>query len=197
LVIELSAQIQRLLDLGVNLTHWDSHQNQHLYPPFFRAAIEVTKRFGILRMRTHKHYLFDVGVGRFPRAITHLFMHPKRLATYIAADYQMHKAIKSGMSMADRLITAGLIGSLKKTDRAFWNSLFLHLPTGLSEVYCHPGYPDVALRANAKYVEERRAELEILRDPALRAEADVAGVVLSSFKDVPIYPRNIAPSLKT
>jgi len=35
---ELTAQIRRILDLGVSPTHIDGHQNKHLYPPFFRPS---------------------------------------------------------------------------------------------------------------------------------------------------------------
>jgi len=54
----MGAQIQRMIDLGVQPTHWDGHQNKHLYPPFFFAAMRVAKKRGILRLRTHRRYLF-------------------------------------------------------------------------------------------------------------------------------------------
>jgi len=184
MVRELTAQAERLTDLGLRLTHWDSHQNQHLYPPFFRAALEVALRFGIERMRTHDHYLFAARSGRALRAALHLVTHPRRLFTYAAAAHLMRRARREGMRMADRLISPGILDGLRKFHRPFWTELFRRLPEGTSEIYCHPGYPDATLAAHAKYVAERAEELRILRDPILADEARCAGVELISFHEV-------------
>jgi hypothetical protein len=184
MVRELTAQVQRLREAGVSLTHWDSHQNQHLYPPFFRAAIEVAKRFEIPRMRTHRHYLFAAGGGRCLRAWLHLLTHPRRAAVYWHSRRMMRRACRAGMRMADRLISPGILDDACKYKREFWLALFDRLPEGVSEVYCHPGYPDETLQANATYVDERLKELEVLRDPAIAEEAERRGVELISFRQV-------------
>lgn len=184
MVRELTAQVERLLGYGVTLTHWDSHQNQHLYPPFFRAAAEVARRFGIERMRTHDHYLFAAGGCRGLRAAAHLAVHPGRALKYAAARHLMRRARRLGFRMADRLIQPGLLDGRRKFHRAFWLDLFRRLPQGTSEVYCHPGYPDETLASHAKYVDERAEELKILRDPALADEARRAGVELISFHEI-------------
>lgn len=184
MVRELTAQVERLRGAGLSLTHWDSHQNQHLYPPFFRAAIEVARTFGIPRMRTHRHYLFAAGGGRWLRAELHLLTHPKRAAVYWYSRRTMRRARRAGMRMADRLISPGILDDANKDTREFWLALLDRLPEGVSEVYCHPGYPDETLAANATYVQERRKELEILRDPTLKDKARSRGVELVSFRDI-------------
>ena len=45
-------------------------------------------------------------------------------------------------------------------------------------------HPDETLAANAAYVEHRREELEILRDPRLAEEARRRGVELISFLEI-------------
>lgn len=184
MVRELSAQVERLTSFSVRLSHWDSHQNQHLYPPFLRAAIEVARRYGIPRMRTHDHHLFAAAPARKIRALAHLVTHPKRAAVYAAARWQMIRARRAGMRMADRLITVGLLDGSRKFDRRFWVDLFRFLPQGVSEVYCHPGYPDDTLSAHAVYVQERLEELKVLRDPTLADEAARCGVELISFNEL-------------
>lgn len=181
MVRELTAQLERLMDFGVKPTHWDSHQNQHLYPPFFRAALEVAKKFGIERMRTHRHYLFAAGLSRKVRAGFHLVTHPQRALRYAAARMMMRKACSAGMKMADRLITVGLLDGSRKYHRQFWLELFKSLPSGISEIYCHPGYPDETLKQYAGYVEERLEELKVLKDPELHKYAERMGVELISF----------------
>lgn len=185
IVRELTAQVQRLVDMGVKLSHWDSHQNQHLYPPFFRAAMEVGNAFGIPCMRTHDHYLFaSTGGARRARAMLHLLTHPRRALVYAHSSRMMRRARAAGMRLADRLISPGILDGVQKYQPEFWNALLHRLPEGVSEVYCHPGYPDDTLAANARYVEQRKLELEILRDPSLIDKARKTGVELISFWDI-------------
>ncbi len=184
MVRELSAQVEKMQAAGVSISHWDSHQNQHLYPPFFRAAIEVAKKYGINRMRTHKHYVFAPGKCRWLKAALHMPLHPHRAAVYLYSRRVMQRAHRLGMKTADRLITPGIISPLRKFHRRFWLDLFDWLPEGISEVYCHPGYPDETLAANATYVNERLEELKILSDPALADEARKRGVELVSFREL-------------
>jgi len=184
MVGELTAQIDRLRNLGVRLSHWDSHQNQHLYPPFFRAAIEVASTMGISRMRTHDQYLFTARGLRPMRVALHLLTHPKRALTYAYAARLMRVARARGMRMADGLISPGRLDSMRKFHREFWSAVFRLLPEGVWELYCHPGYPDQTLASHAEYVNERIEELKILRDPALAEEVRQYGVELISFNDI-------------
>lgn len=184
MVRELAAQMERFASAGTRPTHWDSHQNMHLYPAFFRAAVEVAQRFGICRMRTHRHHLFTARGLRRLRAAAHLATHPGRAARYIYARRLMARAEREGMRMADRLISPGILDDVRKFHREFWLGLFDTLPEGVSEVYCHPGYPDETLAAHALYVDERLQELKILREPPLAAEARRRGVQIISFHEV-------------
>ena len=184
MVRELTAQVEKLTEYGIEITHWDSHQTKHLYRPFFKAAIEVAKKFNIQRMRTHDHHIFSMGRCRKIRATIHLLVHPRRAFIYAASKYLMRKARRAGMRMADRLITPGLLDSARKYQYEFWEQLFWKLPEGVSEIYAHPGYPDETLRNYSRYVDERLEELKILRDPALRQKALQAGVELISFREV-------------
>jgi chitin disaccharide deacetylase len=44
---ELAAQVERVRDLGVPVTHLDSHQHLHLLPVVREAVLETARRFGI------------------------------------------------------------------------------------------------------------------------------------------------------
>jgi len=45
--LELTAQIERLRDAGVTLTHLDAHKHVHAYPPVFAIVARVAARFGV------------------------------------------------------------------------------------------------------------------------------------------------------
>ncbi len=48
---EWSAQVRRLLDLGVTVSHLDSHHHVHTVPGLFRVVKRLQKRFGIRKAR--------------------------------------------------------------------------------------------------------------------------------------------------
>lgn len=56
------------------------------------------------------------------------------------------------------------------------------LEPGVTEVMCHPGRVDDALRADSSYVEAREREIEILTDPRVRAEVERLGIELVTFE---------------
>ena len=49
--IECRAQIERLQNAGVHLTHADSHQHLHAFPPAFRCAVKLCREYGIPALR--------------------------------------------------------------------------------------------------------------------------------------------------
>jgi predicted glycoside hydrolase/deacetylase ChbG (UPF0249 family) len=44
---ELTAQIERLIETGISLTHLDTHKHVHLYPPIFAIVARLAARFGV------------------------------------------------------------------------------------------------------------------------------------------------------
>ena len=66
----------------------------------------------------------------------------------------------------------------------FWRVLAETLPAGYSEIYCHPGYPDDLLRANAYYVDERAVETKVLSDPELKQFYADHNVQIITFRDL-------------
>src|SRR6266849_3504448 len=48
---ELSAQVRRIRDTGIRLTHLDTHKHTHLAPPVLDAVARVAEEFGIQWVR--------------------------------------------------------------------------------------------------------------------------------------------------
>lgn len=181
---ELEAQFGVLRDLGIGITHWDGHRNEHLLPGYFEAALAVARRFGVMRMRTNHHLLFS-GRGGRTTARLHYLRHPARLLRHGATAMRMIQARRSGMRMADRVITPLKTGSdSSKFHPDMWSALFAWLPPGTYEIYCHPGYVDEDLRRHARYVEERERERVVLSDPTLAERARSLGVELITFNEL-------------
>jgi chitin disaccharide deacetylase len=184
---ELRAQSQRMVNLGVTPSHWDGHQNNHLYPPFFQEALAVAREFGIRLMRTPRRYLVPPqrdGTPR-PRQLARYYLtHPRRAITHTYGHSLSRLARRRGMRMADRLISPAYLGSNEKWALDTWLHIIDALPPGTSEIYCHPGYVDDALRARATYVDERQMEVAVLTAAELVAKISSSGVELASFRDL-------------
>lgn len=167
-VKELSAQAAILADQDVKISHFDGHQNKHLYPVYFDACLEVGKKFNIRGIRCHNRALWtNSGPVAGGALIAYYLKNPVRFATHTIGRKRTAAARAAGFMAADRLITPGYADTSHKSHRRFWETLAATLPPGSSEVYCHPAIPDDLLRANAKYTEPRLEEMKILTDPAL------------------------------
>ena len=53
---EVSAQIEKLRDLGFSLTHADSHHHIHTDVFFIRTIEQVLKKYGINKIRLHRNF---------------------------------------------------------------------------------------------------------------------------------------------
>lgn len=54
LVNEFSKQIEKLQNLGLKISHIDTHHHLHLYPLVLNAVIKVAKRYNINKIRSQK-----------------------------------------------------------------------------------------------------------------------------------------------
>src|SRR3990167_9489575 len=87
-----------------------------------------------------------------------------------------------GMAMPDYFTGVLLTGRL--TRQAFAETL-ADLPSGVTEVMCHPGYCDAELReSSTRLQQEREVERETVSDGAWRAQARELGIELTSFREL-------------
>jgi predicted glycoside hydrolase/deacetylase ChbG (UPF0249 family) len=183
--IELDAQAAMLADQGIKISHWDGHQNKHLWPVYFEAGLRVAKRFGIRGIRSHRRQLFTIAGPISRLALCNYYLHnPQRIWTHVGGRLRTKQAERKGFAAADRLITPGYTDDSHKSLGSFWYKLAETLPPGHSEVYCHPGFPDDLLRNNSKYVDQRSDEVRVLTDPKLLECFESSGIKLVSFWDL-------------
>jgi predicted glycoside hydrolase/deacetylase ChbG (UPF0249 family) len=60
--------------------------------------------------------------------------------------------------------------------------ILAHLREGVTELMCHPGYPDDALVRNSSYAREREKEIAALCDPAIREALAAEDITLITFR---------------
>ena len=85
--LELKAQAAMLADQGIKISHWDGHQNKHLWPLYFEAASRIAARFDIPGIRSHRRQIFTNTGPLSPNAFARYYRrNPKRAVLTLAVD---------------------------------------------------------------------------------------------------------------
>lgn len=156
---EAIAQIRRLQEAGLTVTHVDSHKHTHLFPrvarPLMRAAIQC----GVPAIRNPFEQAWSASLTRGP------FLRKLEVAALRNFSSTFQKLLRaSGLKTTDGSIGVSATGTL---DEANLSRLLDGMPEGTWELVCHPGYNDqdlnhVRTRLRSTREVERNALLELI-----------------------------------
>ncbi len=172
---ELEAQVVRILESGVQISHIDSHQHLHVFPGVLSIVMELAAKYGIRAVRwPHEALRGDI--------LKESLRRPGRLAEMAVL-----------RSLTDK---SGVGPDLWRTDRFigfFWggrlSSARLRLLLGqlgqgeVTELMCHPGLCDPS-SPYSHWGYDWAGELAALTSPAIRAETQALGIDLVGFREV-------------
>jgi len=166
---EWRAQIARVRQAGVKISHLDSHQHVHLIPAIFRKlAVRLAEDEG-LAVRT----MHGPVVHRGPRLDVKGAL--LALATRVGLGRRFRYVVRSrgaGTSLRDAATLEGLKAVLRDAR-----------PGRTYELVVHPGIVDEALRASGDaYHDGREAEPKLLEAEETRAWLQLAGFRLADFR---------------
>jgi predicted glycoside hydrolase/deacetylase ChbG (UPF0249 family) len=165
---ELAAQIERVLELGVPVTHLDTHQHLHLWPSVREAVIRLARRFGIRAIR-------------IPRASVRRMPGPGM--ALLAARLQ-RRASEEGLAFPDA--TAGFEESGRMGPARLFRVIDRLARSGAraAEIIVHPGESSDPDRERYAWGYRWGEELEALLDGAARGHIARAGFHLGTFADL-------------
>jgi len=150
---ELEAQIKKVLERGITISHIDSHQHLHLLPGIFKIALALMKKYNIHSVRlprlAFKHLLSfkDSSLGALSLSCKKLLKNEK-------------------IAHPDRLLGLRLAGSLKEASLV---RLLEDVREGITEIICHPGIADAAFKQNyAHWRYDPYAELQALKSDTVK-----------------------------
>jgi predicted glycoside hydrolase/deacetylase ChbG (UPF0249 family) len=138
---EALAQVERIQQHGVAVTHLDTHKHTHILPRVARPLLAVAERAGIRAIRNPFEPPWSIALGRSPvlrrlqlRSLRHL--QPRFLAL---------PQIRSGSVVT----TEGTLGisATGQLNATTLGAMLDAMPGGVWEMVCHPGYNDGDLDA--------------------------------------------------
>jgi len=173
---EIEAQIQRVVDSGIALSHIDGHLNIHLHPTVLAFLTELMPRYGITSFRLSRERLchnlrFDRQrrMGKtverviFGALANHARPYLKRLGIRYAAEVK--GVLNSGRMTEEYLLQ--ILDGLKE---------------GLTEIYFHPGVlPDSEIsRRMPDY--KHPEELAAILSPRVREKLSALGIRVQNYR---------------
>ena len=172
---ELCAQIERFMMLaGHPPDHLDCHHFVYLYPPFFEVYASLAQQF---HLALRVPFPLETNFQRATHKLPFLEGFPRDLVRgMIVTNSACLKARQ--LVHPDRFICS-FFG-----EEALTLETLLHLldtlPSGISELMCHPGYNDPAL-VSSTYRRERETELALLTHPDVHKQVKRLGIELVTF----------------
>jgi hopanoid biosynthesis associated protein HpnK len=179
---EWEAQIEKVRDAGIQPTHLDGHKHVHMLPGLFEIALRLAKRYGIGAIRVaHEasslRAALSTGEELHTAAVLKQGVQARGLKL-LARDAR-ELAERAGISTADYFCGIAQTGEMTKQGVA---QLLRSLPDGTTELMCHPGYADQALRNTATRLQgSRQTELQILTDVEIRNLVASQGIRLIDY----------------
>ncbi len=169
---ECEAQLSRLLDAGVRVTHIDSHRHPHALPGLWRPVVEVARdhRIPVVRVPIEPAW---VNPGDWRATIKKLALRASHVVaargspTVAGPRHFYGVSLQGGTCLRRRL--------LRLIDR---------MPDGTAEIMVHPGYPDDVLYAMDSYSWQRLPEIDVLCGPELREQLVRRGIELVHFGEL-------------
>jgi predicted glycoside hydrolase/deacetylase ChbG (UPF0249 family) len=154
---------------GRKPTHLDSHHHSSYFSPaLFKAMLELAKEYDCAIRLPIVHESDEMAglpaeligpIKKYAPALLNEF-NPRRPNAFFAGFY-------------DELAT-----------REELKRIFDVIGDGAFEIMCHPGYVDETLLVASSYAKQRETELEVLTDPAIKADIDAHGIELITFAEL-------------
>ena len=170
---ELEAQIRRVLDAGLAVSHLDGHQHVHVLPGVAPVVADLAAEFGIPAVRHPAERVRGYMLRRW-RGV-------KRLAEQVALSCVAAASPLRRLKHADEFAGFFFGGRLDESNLAV---ILASLPRhGTAEIMCHPGADDMRAES-ATWQYAWAAERAALMSPRIRALLEARGTRLVSYREL-------------
>ena len=179
---EASAQIQRIQDSGVKVSHFDCHKHAHMFPAVLKPLLQAARNRGVTAVRNPFGKLFPLPFGRLVRNPS-LWKRVAELGVLRSFAARFKREVdRHGLHTPDGSIGVLDTGTL---DLESFLVIIDTLPEGTWEFVCHPGYNDAELdHVRTRLRQSRETELAVLTSPEARSALERRGISLISYFDL-------------
>jgi hopanoid biosynthesis associated protein HpnK len=176
---EATAQIRKLQQAGINVTHLDTHKHTHIFPQLLDPVLRAARACGVPAIRKPFEPFSASFLIAAPRTYKR-WLQTKLLRVFLGHFLRATKQSKI-------FTTSGTVGIAATgiLDQRLFARIANGLPEGLWELVCHPGYDDQDLRqASTRLLQSRKRELEILTSSTTKEVLERRGIQLISYRDI-------------
>ncbi len=179
---EAAAQMQRIQNTGIQLSHFDCHKHAHMFGAVLRPLLRAANDRGVQAVRNPFGRLFPLPFARILR-------NPKlwRRVSELGVLRSFAAGFRREVSLHGLRTPDGSVGVLDTGTLDLESFLIIvdALPEGTWEFVCHPGYNDADLdRVRTRLRQSRETELGVLTSAEVRDPLDRLGIELITYRDL-------------
>ena len=173
---ELAAQLEKVQNAGINLTHFDSHQHLHHIPGIIEICLDLAESAKITAMRVSETKIFDGELDSIGKFIG-------RPGLSSLAKFAAHKAHKKNFKTPDHF--TGIVAG-EAVDENFLSKLLENLQEGTTEIMLHPGTDNKILQNYCDWEHDFEGELAAVTSPKILKmleEKNISAINFSRLAD--------------
>lgn len=179
--IELTAQLEKLLDHGINPTHFDSHHHITGTPRGFNASMAVAEKFGIKKARiTNIDYRYTDKIP-FSKKLKHKITN---LKTSLVHAKNKRDLRNQGFKTPDTKILPIRVWPIKEDPIEQFIQTLSVLEDGVTEISFHPGYENSYPDDTESTKKLRIRDFSVATSSRVRDAIKEMGIQLISYKDL-------------
>ena len=179
---EATAQIRKLQQAGLKVSHLDTHKHAHMFPAVSHPLLRAAQACGVGAIRNPYSPARPLSLGQLARRPGLWKRYAEvRLLRRLGRDFR--RAVEQqGMVTTDG--TFGIV-STGALDPALFAAIVNCIPDGKWEFVCHPGYDDAELATvRTRLRASRQRELEVLTSPQARVLLRERNIQLISYQEL-------------
>jgi predicted glycoside hydrolase/deacetylase ChbG (UPF0249 family) len=167
--LEIRAQIDKALAVGLEPTHLDSHMGTCFYEPFIEAYVKVgiEKKIPILMIGGHMQYA-GPELGKF------------KLLLHAIGE----RVWRAGLPVIDDLVTQPTSASEYEQRKQQLLKLLTDMKPGITQIIVHCTAPTEVFAHISSSGQAREAELRLMLDPEVRAFLKKEGIVQTTWREL-------------
>jgi len=174
---EAIAQIRKLQDAGIRVSHIDSHKHTHLFPAIVRPLTRAAAACGVYALRNPFEPQWSP--GSMMRVLQLRALNSLREPFFQQFDEDTFATTEGTLG----------ISATGDLDAETLHGLLALMPEGAWELVCHPGYNDAALDSvTTRLRQHREIELHALLTEIPQALRNYPELQLISYRDVHPIP---------